>query len=272
MAKINVQDTEVSVIKVNGEDYICLTDMLRTKDGDFFISNWLRNRNTLEFIGVWESVYNPDFNYVEFDIIKQQSGLNRFRISIKEFSERTNSVCLQARVGRYGGTYAHKDIAFEFALWISPEFKVYFVKEFQRLKATEQAQLGWTAKRELSKINYHIHTHAIGQHIIPQVLSRKQINTIYASEADILNVALFGITAKQWRDANPDLPGNMRDYASINELICLSNMENLNAVFIEQGIPQQERLIRLNRIAIQQMSVLANHHNQNEDEGIKLLK
>ena len=273
MAKINVQDIEVTVIRIHNQDYISMTDMVRPlENGVVLIEKWLRNKNTLEFLGIWESLYNPIFNSPEFGGIKNEAGLNRFTLSVKQWIERTSAQGIVAKAGRYGGTFAHKDIAFEFASWVSPGFKLYLVKEFQRLKATEQAQLGWTAKRELSKINYHIHTHAIGQHIIPQVLSRKQINTIYASEADILNVALFGITAKQWRETNPDLPGNMRDYASINELICLSNMENLNAVFIEQGIPQQERLIQLNRIAIQQMSVLANHYNQNADESVKLLK
>ena len=256
MAKITVKDTEVNIVKVNGEEYICLTDMLRAKDGDFFITDWLRNRNTLEFIGIWEKVYNPHFNYGEFAIIKNQAGLNSFKISVKEFVAKTNAISLQAKAGRYGGTYAHKDIAFEFAMWISPEFKVYIVKEFQRLKEEEQKQLGWSAKRELSKINYRIHTDAIKHNLIPAEITKAQSSIIYANEADVLNVAMFGMTAKQWRDANPELKGNIRDYASINELICLSNMENLNAVFIEQGMPQPERLKKLNEIAIHQMSVL----------------
>ena len=264
MAKLIVKDTEVNILKVNGEDYICLTDMLRAKDGDFFITDWLRNRNTLEFIGIWEKVYNPDFNYGEFAIIKNQSGLNSFKISVKEFVARTNAISVQAKAGRYGGTYAHKDIAFEFAMWISPEFKIYIVKEFQRLKEEEQKQLGWSAKRELSKINYRIHTDAIKHNLIPAEITKAQASIIYANEADVLNVAMFGMTAKQWRDANPDLKGNIRDYASINELICLSNMENLNAVFIEQGMPQPERLIKLNRIAIHQMSVLESGDNNRE--------
>ena len=266
MAKITVKDTKVNVIKVNDEDYICLTDMLWAKDGDFFITDWLRNRNTLEFIGIWEKVYNPDFNYGEFAIIGNQSGLNSFKISVKEFVAHTNAMSLQAKAGRYGGTYAHKDIAFEFAMWISPEFKVYIIKEFQRLKNEEQRLLGWTAKRELSKINYRIHTDAIKQNLIPTEVTPAQASIIYAEEADVLNVAMFGMTAKMWREQHSELKGNIRDYASINELICLSNMENLNAVFIDQGIPQGERLIKLNRIAIQQMRVL-------EDDGNrKLLK
>ncbi|MBD5386030.1 KilA-N domain-containing protein [bacterium] len=267
MAKITVRDTEVNIVKVNGEEYICLTDMLRAKDGDFFITDWLRNRNTLEFIGIWEKVYNPNFNYGEFAIIKNQAGLNSFKISVKEFVAKTNAISLQAKAGRYGGTYAHKDIAFEFAMWISPEFKVYIVKEFQRLKEEEQKQLGWSAKRELSKINYRIHTDAIKHNLIPAEITKAQSSIIYANEADVLNVAMFGMTAKQWRDANPELKGNIRDYASINELICLSNMENLNAVFIEQGMPQSERLKKLNEIAIHQMSVL-----ESGDIDRKLLK
>ncbi len=267
MAKLIVKDTEVNILKVNGEDYICLTDMLRAKDGDFFITDWLRNRNTLEFIGIWEKVYNTNFNYGEFAIIRNQSGLNSFKISVKEFVARTNAISVQAKAGRYGGTYAHKDIAFEFAMWISPEFKVYIVKEFQRLKEEEQKQLGWSAKRELSKINYRIHTDAIKHNLIPAEVTNVQASIIYANEADVLNVAMFGMTAKQWRDANPGLKGNIRDYISINELICLSNMENLNAVFIEQGMPQRERLIKLNKIAIHQMSVL-----ESDDNDRKLLK
>ena len=254
-------------MKVNGEDYICLTDMMRAKDGDFFITDWLRNRNTLEFIGIWEKVYNPNFNYGEFATIRNHAGLNNFKISVKEFVARTNAVSWQAKAGRYGGTYAHKDIAFEFAMWISPEFKVYIVKEFQRLKEEEQRLIGWSAKRELSKINYRIHTDAIKHNLIPAEITKAQASIIYANEADVLNVAMFGMTAKQWRDANPDLKGNIRDYASINELICLSNMENLNAVFIEQGMPQHERLIKLNQIAIHQMSVL-----ESGDNDRKLLK
>ena len=208
MAKITVKDTEVNIVKVNGEEYICLTDMLRAKDGDFFITDWLRNRNTLEFIGIWEKVYNPNFNYGEFAIIKSQAGLNSFKISVKEFVAKTNAISLQAKAGRYGGTYAHKDIAFEFAMWISPEFKVYIVKEFQRLKEEEQKQLGWSAKRELSKINYRIHTDAIKHNLIPAEITKAQSSIIYANEADVLNVAMFGMTAKQWRDANPELKGN----------------------------------------------------------------
>lgn len=261
-----VNGAEISVTTIEDKDYISLTDMLKAKDGDFFISDWLRNRNTVEFLGIWEQIHNPNFNYGEFAIIRNQSGLNSFKISVKEFVAHTNAVSLQAKAGRYGGTYAHKDIAFEFAMWISPEFKVYIIKEFQRLKNEEQRLLGWTAKRELSKINYRIHTDAIKQNLIPTEVTPAQASIIYAEEADVLNVAMFGMTAKMWREQHSELKGNIRDYASINELICLSNMENLNAVFIDQGIPQGERLIKLNRIAIQQMRVL-------EDDGNrKLLK
>jgi hypothetical protein len=261
-SKISVQGTEISVMRVNNQDYICISDMIKAKDSNFFIANWLRNRNTLEYIGIWEQVHNPDFNYVEFDTIKGSAGLNRFRVSVKDLVQTTNLICLRSTTGRYGGTYAHKDIAFEFAMWISPEFKVYIVKEFQRLKEQEQKFLGWSAKRELAKINYHIHTSAIKQNLIPVELTPQQTSIIYANEADVLNVALFGITAKQWREANPKKDGNMRDYASINELICLSNMENLNAVFINEGLSQSERLIKLNQTAIRQMQVLVDVENR----------
>jgi len=262
MKKLKIKDTEVTIIQIHESEFISLTDMLKAKDGDFFISDWLRNRNTLEYLGIWENLYNPDFNYGEFAIIKSQAGLNSFKISVKEFVERTNAISIQAKTGRYGGTYAHKDIAFEFGMWISPEFKIYLVREFQRLKEEEQKQLGWSAKRELSKINYHIHTDAVKENLIPPALTPQQIAQVYASEADVLNMALFGITAKQWRDANPGLKGNIRDYATINELICLSNMENLNAVLIQEKMPQSERLVKLNKIAIQQMKVLHDAHNR----------
>ncbi len=266
MAKINVNNTEVSIIKVNEDDYISLTDMIKSKDGEFFFSNWLRNRNTVEFLGIWEKVNNPNFNYVEFDTIKSNAGLNSYRLSVKEWSVKTGAIGIISKAGRYGGTYAHKDIAFEFAMWISPEFKVYLIKEFQNLKEREMQQLGWSAKRELAKINYHIHTDAIKANLIPEELTAKQTSIIYASEADVLNVALYGITAKQWRDANPELKGNIRDYSTINELICLSNMENINAVLIGEGVSQRDRLIKLNALAIQQMRVLS------EVESRKLLK
>jgi len=255
--EIDVNGTAVRVVTVDSEDYICLTDMLKSKDGDFFFSDWLRNRNTVEFLGVWEQVNNPHFNYGEFAIIKSHAGLNSYKLSAKEWMEKTHAIGIISKAGRYGGTYAHKDIAFEFAMWISPEFKVYLIREFQRLKAAEQAQIGWTAKRELSKINYRIHTDAIKAHLIPSTVTRAQMSIIYANEADVLNVALFGKTAQQWERENPDLKGNQRDYADINQLICLSNMENLNAVMIEDGIAQPDRLKRLNEIAIHQMKILS---------------
>lgn len=227
----------------------------------------MRNRNTIEFLGIWESLYNPDFKHLEFEVFRKEAGLNAFTLSPKKWIETTNAIGLISKSGRYGGTYAHKDIAFKFASWISVEFELYIVKEFQRLKAEEQRLLGWSAKRELSKINYRIHTDAIKQNLIPAEITPAQASIIYANEADVLNVAMFGETAKQWREAHPDMKGNIRDYASVNELICLSNMENLNAVFIEQGISQSERLIKLNQIAIHQMSVL-----ESGDTDRKLLK
>ena len=264
--KLDIKGTTVRIVKIGDEDYICLTDMLKAKDGDFFIVDWLRNRNTLEYIGIWERVYNPDFNYGEFATIRNQSGLNSFKIGVQEFTQRTNAISIISRAGRYGGTYAHKDIAFEFAMWISAEFKIYIVKEFQRLKAKEQELVGWSAKRELAKINYRIHTDAIQQKLIPDAVTRAQMNMIYASEADVLNVALFGMTHQQWQAANPTLKGNQRDYATINQLICISNMENINAVMIHDGVPQSQRLKKLNEIAIQQMRILS------EVEGRKYLK
>ena len=260
--KIKVNNTEISILSINDNDYICLTDMLKAKDGDFFISDWLRNRNTLEYIGTWESVYNPDFNMSGFEKIIKHAGLNSFKISVKEFIEQTNAISLSAKAGRYGGTYAHKDIAFEFAMWISPQFKIYIVKEFQRLKNEENKLIGWSAKRELAKINYRIHTDAIKNNLIPKEVTKKQISFVYADEADVLNVALFGKTAKQWRDENPNTKGNIRDYASMNELICLSNLENINAVLINESIPQSERLTKLNKIAIHQITILEDTNNR----------
>ena len=259
MAKIIVNDTEITILAIDEKDYISLTDMVKgIENGLALIEKWLRNKNTIEFLGIWEEMYNPNFNSPEFEGLKNAAGLNRFILSVKQWIERTNAIGIIAKAGRYGGTYAHKDLAFEFASWVSPQFKLYLLREFQRLKEEEQKQLGWSAKRELSKINYHIHTDAIKQNLIPDELSPLQTSIIYANEADVLNVALFGITAKQWREAHPDLKGNIRDYATINQLICLSNMENLNAVFINEGMPQQERLHKLNQIAIQQMTVLEN--------------
>lgn len=230
--------------------------MLKSKDGDFFVSDWLRNRNTIEFLDIWEEIHNPHFNYSEFAIIKSQAGLNSYKISVKEWTEKTNAIGIISKAGRYGGTYAHKDIAFEFEMWISPKFKLLLIKEFERLKAEEQKQIGWNAKRELSKINYRIHTDAIKKNLVPKELTKIQINFVYAEEADVLNMALFGMTAKEWRTKNPNLVGNIRDYATMNELICLSNLENLNSVFINEGLKQSERLEKSNRIAISQMQIL----------------
>ncbi len=243
-------------IRVLADDYISLTDMLRSKDGNFFITDWLRNRNTVEYLGIWERVHNSDFNYGEFAIIKSQAGLNSYKISVKEWVAKTNAIGLTAKAGRYGGTYAHPDIAFEFGMWISAEFKIYLIKEFQRLKHEESTGLEWNIKRQLTKINYRIHTDAIRENLIPATLNKQQISHVYALEADILNMALFGKTAKQWRDKNPDKEGNIRDYANVSQLVCLANLENLNAVFISESLEQPERLLRLNRIAISQMKIL----------------
>lgn len=258
MAKIFVKETELRLVKIHNEDYICITDMLTAKDGQFFVSDWMRNRNTLEFLGIWEMVNNPTFNYGEFAIVKMKSGLNNFKLSVKEYSNKFNGIGIVSKSGRYGGTYAHKDIALEFAMWISPEFKVYLIQEFQRLKKLEEREISWSVKRELAKINYHIHTQAIKDFIVPKLLSKEQVNTIYANEADLLNVALFGITAREWRDRNPSIQGNIRDYASMNELICLSNLENINSLLIQEKLEQKERLVKLNQLAIQQMTVLKN--------------
>lgn len=237
---------------------------LKPKDGDFFISDWLRNRNTIEYLGIWEKIHNPDFNYGEFAIITSKAGLNSYKLSAKEWSEKTNAIGLVAKAGRYGGTYAHKDIAFEFGMWISAEFKIYLIKEFQRLKEEEQKQLGWDIRRNLTKLNYKIHTDAIKQNLIPKELTPAQINFVYASEADILNVALFGMTAKEWRESNPKLDGNIRDYADVNQLVCLANMESLNAHFIEEKLSQSVRLQKLNQLAINQMRILNTNTKQLE--------
>ena len=260
---INVRGTEITIITEGKQSFISLTDMLKAKDGDFFISDWLRNRNTVEFLGIWENVYNNTFNYGEFAIIKSQAGLNNYKISVKEWQEKTNAIGLKATAGRYGGTYAHPDIAFEFGMWVSAEFKIYLIREFQRLKEDEndRLKLEWNLQRTLAKINYHIHTDAIKENLIPAELSRTQINFIYASEADLLNVALFGIKSKQWRDANPKNAGNIRDEATIEQLVVLSNLESINAVLIHQGLAQSERIQQLNRIAITQMKSLVNRPN-----------
>ena len=267
MPKIDVKGTQITVYSKNHMDFISLTDMLRAKDGDFFISDWLRNRNTVEFLGIWEQVHNPAFNYGEFAIIKSQAGLNNYKLSVREWVAKTRSIGLVAKAGRYGGTYAHKDIAFEFGMWISAEFKIYLIKEFQRLKEAELQQMGWDIRRNLTKINYRIHTDAIKANLIPPELTPKQINFIYASEADLLNMALFGKTAKQWRDENSDRKGNIRDEANVSQLVCLANLENLNAHFIHQNLPQPERLKILNKTAIHQMKLLLADRSVKQLEG-----
>ncbi len=270
MAKIKVDNTEITIITFEERDYISLTDMANAKESESraadIIKNWLRTRYAIEYMSVWEQINNPSFKVVESDHFKMQAGLTNFVLSASEWIEKTNAIGLIVKKGKYGGTYAHKDIAFEFGSAISVPFKLYLITEFQRLKEDEQKQIGWTAKRELAKLNYHIHTDAIKQNLIPAELTTIQTAIVYAYEADVLNVAMFGITAKQWRDANPDLKGNIRDYATINELICLANLENLNSVFINEKMSQTERLQKLNQIAIQQMKVLL------EVENRKLLK
>ena len=265
MAKITVQNTDISVVKYNEEDYISLTDMARSQLQEHIIFRWLSLKSTIEYLGEWEMLYNSDFNCTEFGTIKNAAGSNNFVLSVKTWIERTGAIGIRSKAGRYGGTYAHRDIAYHFGMWISPKFQLLLVKEYQRLKTEEQRLLGWSAKRELSKINYRIHTDAIKQNLIPMEVTPMQASIIYANEADVLNVAMFGMTAKQWREANPELKGNIRDYATINELICLSNMENLNAVFIEQNMTQRERLVKLNQIAIHQMSILESGDNQNRE-------
>lgn len=273
--KIEVQGNEITVFASNEQDFISLTDIAKykTDDASAVIGNWMRNRNTIEFLGIWETLYNPNFKPIEFEGFRNQSGLNAFTLSAKKWVETTNAAGIIVKSGRYGGTYAHKDIAFKFASWISVEFELYIVKEFQRLKEEENKQLGWTAKRELTKINYHIHTDAIKENLIPEHLSKKQTSFVYANEADILNMALFGKTAKQWHDENPDKKENMRDYANASQLICLANLESLNAVFINDGLPQSERLTKLNQIAISQMLILLQNHTRllnpkNNNDGL----
>lgn len=266
---ISIHGIEISLVKNQAEDYISLTDMARFKDMErtnYIIQNWMRTRYTIEFVGLWEKLHNPNFKSIEFDAFRNEAGSNSFILTPQRWIEATNAIGIVSKSGRYGGTYAHKDIAFEFGSWLSADFKLYLIKEYQRLKEDEQKLIGWNAKRELAKINYHIHTDAIKQNLIPSEITAKQKAILYASEADVLNVALFGVTAKEWRESNPTLKGNIRDYAQINQLICLSNMENINSVLINENVPQSERLVKLNHIAIQQMRVLA------EVENRKLLK
>ena len=266
--KIEVEGRAITILHDKEQEYISLTDMLKAKDGDFFISDWLRNRNTVEYLGIWESVYNSNFNYGEFAIIKSHAGLNSYKLSVKEWVEKTNAIGLKATAGRYGGTYAHPEIAFEFGMWISPQFKIYLVKEFQRLKNEEndRQKLEWNLQRTLTKINYRIHTDAIKDNLIPKAITNKQTAYVYANEADLLNVALFGITAQEWRDAHPDKAGNIRDEATLEQLVVLSNMESINALLIRQGLTQAERLLQLNKVAITQMKSLL------ESNSLKSLK
>lgn len=257
--KLQVLEQEVTIDKKDGVEYICITDIARFKNADRtddLIRNWLRNRNTIEFLGIWEQLNNPDFKPVEFDGFRKSAGLNSFTLTPKQWIEKTAAIGIRSKAGRYGGTYAQKDIAFEFASWISVEFKLYLIKEFQRLKEQEFQQFGWDIRRNLAKVNYLIQTDAIKENLIPESLSPQQINFVYASEADLLNVVLFGITAKQWSELNPELRGNMRDHANIHQLVCLANLESLNAHFINEGLIQSDRLVKLNELAIRQMRVL----------------
>jgi len=259
--KIIVEGTEITVISEKNKDYISLTDMTSSfKEGSGLIGKWITNKNTLEYLGIWEKINNPAFNYLEFGVIGQEAGTNRFIMSAGQWIERTNAIGMLVKAGRYGGTYAHKDIAFNFAMWLSPEFQIYLVNEFQRLKEDENQRLSleWNLQRTLAKVNYQIHTSAISQNLIPKTLTKAQINYVYASEADLLNVALFGMTAKEWRDQNPDLKGNIRDYATLEQLVVLSNMESINALLIQQKLTQAERLQQLNKTAITQMQTLLN--------------
>lgn len=256
---IEVQGTAITVLSQKEQDFICLTDMAKKFGDDVLIYSWMRNRNTLEFIGVWEQIHNPEFKGLEFETFRKQAGLNSFSLTPRKWIEATKAIGFQSRAGRYGGgTYAHRDIAFEFGSWLSPEFKLYLIKEFQRLKEDENRRLSlaWNLNRTLSKLNYRIHTDAVKAHLIPPAVTPAQAAIAYATEADLLNVALFGHTARQWRDANPKLEGNVRDYASVEQLLVLANMEGMNAEFIHMGLPQGERLRRLNQIAIRQMQVL----------------
>ncbi|MDR1526430.1 MAG: KilA-N domain-containing protein [Dysgonamonadaceae bacterium] len=268
---ITVQGTEIILYEGMKGDYISITDIARYRDSersDYILQNWMRNRSTIEFIGLWELFNNPNFNSIEFDGIKNMAGSNSFALTPKRWIETTNAIGIVSKTGRYGGTYAHRDIAFEFASWLSSEFKFYLIKEFQRLKEDEQRtkSLEWNLQRTLSKINYRIHTDAIKEHIIPNIVTKEQISYTYAEEADLLNVALFGMTAKQWRDANPESKGNVRDYATLEQLVVLSNMESINALLIRQGLPQGERLVQLNKVAITQMRSLV------ENKNLKALK
>ena len=270
--KIAVKGIEISFLQTNQEDFICITDIAKFKNPDApadIIKNWLRSKNTIELLGLWEKLHNPDFKLVEFDQFRNEAGYNHFVLSPQKWIETTNAIGLQSKSGRYGGTFAHVDIALEFASWVSVEFKFYLIKEFQYLKSQQAKELDWNIKRKLTKINYRIHTDAIKENLIPAYLTPKQIRKVYANEADVLNMALFGKTARQCRDENPDERGNIRDFANVSQLVCLANLENLNAVFISEGIPQHKRLKRLNQIAIGQMQILlqSNAHNMLKEGG-----
>jgi hypothetical protein len=260
---INIEGKEIAIISHKNDDFISLTDMAKSQMQEAIIIKWLSLKSTIEYLGEWETLYNPDFNYTEFGTIKNASGSNNFVLSVKHWIEHTNAIGLSAKAGRYGGTYANKDIAFHFGMWISPKFQLLLVREFQRLKADEsdRLKLEWNLQRTLAKVNYRIHTDAIKENLLPKALSKEKINFVYADEADMLNVALFGMTAKQWRDANPKAEGNIRDNATIEQLVVLSNMESINAVLIHQGLLQSERLMQLNKIAITQMKSLLGNNN-----------
>ena len=265
VTNIQVKDTLIRTMQQNGIDYVCITDIARQKNAEEpkdVVKNWMRLKNTIEYIGLWEKLNNPQFKGVGFDPLLQEAGSNAFTLSPTKWIEQTNAIGIVCTTGRNGGTYAQRDIAFKFANWVSVEFELYLVKEFQRLKEEEQKQIGWSAKRELSKINYRIHTDAIKQNIVPEEIDAYHKSLIYAEEADVLNVAMFGMTAKEWRDSNPDKKGNIRDYATINELICLANLESLNAVMIDEKIPQHDRLLKLNQTAIRQMTILEEVHSR----------
>ena len=268
--KIDVQGISITVFQSGSNDFISLTDIAKSKENDSraadVIKNWIRNRGTIEFIGTWEQLNNPDFKVVEFDHFRMSAGLTSFVLSPGKWIDQTNAIGIVVKKGKYGGTYAHKDIALEFCSAISPTFKLYLIKEFQRLKENELGKLEWNIKRQLTKINYRIHTDAIKENLLPQSLSKQQISHVYASEADVLNMALFGKTAKQWREANPDKDGNIRDYANVSQLVCLANLESLNAMLIDEGLTQSKRLQKLNQIAIGQMQILL------EDRGVKRLE
>lgn len=266
---LNVNQSDITVIHQNETDYISLTDMtVSFKEGSGLIGKWITNKNTLEYLGVWEKINNQNFNYPEFGVIGQEAGTNRFMMSVGQWIDRTKAIGMLVKAGRYGGTYAHKDIAFHFAMWLSPEFQIYLVNEFQRLKDDEndRLKLEWNLQRTLAKVNYQIHTDAIKENLIPKEITKQQASFVYANEADLLNVALFGITAKEWRETNPDEKGNIRDYAKLEQLVVLSNMESINALLIGQGLTQSERLIQLNKVAINQMKSLL------ESKAIKKLK